>query len=94
MRVRFEPSGTSVDVSEGTPILEACKEAGLSLNTACEGDFLCGFCRVRILEGLEVLDPPRKDERQALAALHARPDERLACQAAIRGDVTITTDYW
>jgi ferredoxin len=94
MRVRFEPSGVTVEVVPGTPILDACKAAGMTLNTACEGDFLCGFCKVRILEGLDSLDPPRADERQVLGALHAKADERLACQAEVCSDLTVTTDYW
>ena len=94
MHVRFEPSGKCIEVEDGTSILEACKQAGMSLNTACEGDFLCGFCKIRVLEGLASLDPPKADEKQMLGALHAKPDERLACQSRIHGDVTVQAEYW
>lgn len=95
MQVRFEPSGKTIDVETGTTILSACQQAGLCVHTCCEGElFLCGFCRVKVLEGLEALDPPTREERQTLGVLHAGPDERLACQSRVRGDVTVTADYW
>lgn len=94
MRVRFEPSGKSAEVEAGTTVMEACEKVGLILNKACDGDFLCGFCKVMVLEGLESLSEMTTDERKVLAALGAQPNHRLACQARIQGDLTVTTEYW
>jgi len=59
-----------------------------------DGIALCGFCRVRVLEGLENLTPAESEEQKILAAEHAGSDERLACCARIHGPVIVTADYW
>ncbi len=92
--VRFEPSAQVVHVAPGCSILQAVQRTGLPLSTACDGDFLCGFCRVQVTEGFENLEPAEAKERQVLAAMGAGPFERLACQALLRGPATITADYW
>ena len=92
--VRFEPNSRQVRVAPGTTLMDATKEAGLSLGAACESDLLCGLCRVTVLEGVETLSPPEDDERRVLAALDAGPDDRLACRAEVTAEVTVTADYW
>jgi len=94
VNVRFVPSGREVRVARGTTVMEATREAGLSLGAACESDLLCGLCRVRVLRGLEHLSPPEDDEQRVMAALDAGGDERLACRAEVSGEVTVTADYW
>jgi len=77
-----------------TSLLDAVLQAGLGLGQSCDGIALCGFCRVKVLEGLGNLSPPGEEESKILAAQHVGDDERLACCARVHGPVTITTDYW
>jgi ferredoxin len=92
--VRCEPSGRETKVVEDCNLLDAILQMGLTLGQACEGIALCGFCRVRVLDGLENLTPIGAEERRILAAEHAGDDERLACCARVQGPVTVTADYW
>ncbi len=92
--VRFEPSGREIRVVHETNLLDAVLQAGLGLGQSCDGIALCGFCRVKVLEGLDNLSPAAEEERKILAAQHVGDDERLACCSRIHGPVTITTDYW
>ncbi len=92
--IRCEPSGREVRVVHETNLMDAILQIGLALGQSCDGIALCGFCRVRILEGLENLTPAGAEEQKVLAAEHTDSDERLACCARIHGPVTITTDYW
>ncbi len=92
--VRCEPSGREVRVVHETNLLDAVLQAGLGLGQSCDGIALCGFCRVKVLEGLETLSPPGDEEVKILAAQHAGDDERLACCARVHGSLVITTDYW
>jgi adenylate cyclase len=92
--IRCEPSGREARVVRETNLMDAVLQTGLVLGQSCDGIALCGFCRVRILEGLENLTPAEAEEKKILAAEHAGDNERLACCALIHGPVTVTTDYW
>ncbi len=43
----------------------------------------CGTCRVRIVEGIDLVRAAAPDERETLTALGAGADERLACQLRV-----------
>jgi ferredoxin len=92
--VRCEPSGREVSVVCESNLMDAIQQTGLALGQSCDGIALCGFCRVRVLEGSENLGPVGSEEKKILASLHARDDERLACCATVLGPVTVTTTYW
>ena len=53
----------------------------------------CGICNIRVLSGAEKLSPPTAAEADFLKAMRADPDERLACQVRILGDVAVEVDY-
>jgi ferredoxin len=92
--VRCEPFGREVMVVHETSLLDAVLQAGLGLGQSCDGIALCGFCRVKVIDGLENLSPMGKGERKILAAQRSGDDERLACCARVSGPVVVTTDYW
>jgi ferredoxin len=94
IQVRFAPSGREVPVPAGTSLLAAAQLAGLPLGSSCRGEGACGWCRVRVLEGSERLSAPSARERALLVKLQAAASERLACQALVLGEVTLTTSYW
>ena len=47
--VKFMPGGQTVSVPEGTNLLEAARNAGLTPNAPCGGKGTCGKCKVRLL---------------------------------------------
>ncbi len=48
IKVTFQPSGRTVYVLPGTPLLEAAGRAGIILQTPCGGQGTCGKCKVQI----------------------------------------------
>lgn len=52
----------------------------------------CGICIVHVKAGQENLTPKTFAEADFLKAMLAEPDERLACQCRIMGDVTVEVD--
>jgi len=50
-RVSFMPSGRTVEVDEGTDLLDAARRAGEPLAAPCGGNGTCGGCLVRVLSG-------------------------------------------
>jgi len=85
-RVTFEPSAVAVTVPRGTPLLEAVRRAGLSIEALCGGEGTCGRCRVRILEGAA---EPTPACRRLLPAEDLARGVRLACQVRVTGDLRV-----
>ncbi len=84
--LKFEHSGEEIEIPEGSPIAEACEEAGVPF--ACtEG--VCGTCVIEVKEGMEYLNPPTQEEEDFLGEGTCK--ERLACQCKIQqGSVKIS----
>jgi ferredoxin len=95
-RVTFRLSGgsRSFDLLDGGSLFAAALRARLPLARSCRGVAVCAACRVRVLDGAEHLEPPTAAERELAAREPLRAGERYACQARVRGPVTITTTYW
>ena len=93
-RVRFVPLGKEREVRAGATILSAANHAHVPIGQSCSGDGICGWCKVRILEGGRHLAPPGERERKLFATYGYAGNERAACQARVHGDVSVTTSYW
>lgn len=75
-------------------LLELLRHKQVPIANSCSGEAVCGWCRVRILDGLDELDRPTADEQELIAKKKFPPGERLACQIWVESDLTIATDYW
>jgi ferredoxin, 2Fe-2S len=93
-RVEFVPLGKAKEVKQGVTIISAANRADVPIGQSCNGDGVCGWCKVKVIRGMENLSPPGAIERQLMAACAFAPDERAACLAKIAGDITVTTGYW
>jgi ferredoxin len=92
--VEFVPLGRAREVKEGVTIISAANRAGVPIGQSCNGDGICGWCKVKVLRGMENLSPPTVLEQRLMATCAFAPDERAACLAKISGDITVTTGYW
>lgn len=85
--VRFEAPYApplEVDTPEGGRLLDVCDAHGAAIPFSCRSA-TCGTCRVDVLEGLDLLEPPARAEIELLALLGNDPRRcRLACQARVR----------
>lgn len=82
----FDHNKEEIELEDGSPIAEACEEAGVPF--ACtEG--VCGTCVIEVCEGKENLSEPTQEEKDFLG--EGTCGERLACQCKIKqGTVRIT----
>jgi len=94
VRVRFFPSGTSVEVAAGTSLIEAVKRAGLPIAESCGADGVCGRCGVRVDGGADALSEETTTENRAKLRNRIDSSLRLACLTAVSGDIDVTADYW
>jgi ferredoxin len=89
-RVRFLPPDRAVEVVRGTYLTAAAVRAGVPIVHDCDGQGLCGTCRVRVESGAHRLSPIDPRERVQLG-----PDVdrgwRLCCLVRVEGSATIRT---
>jgi ferredoxin len=92
--VTFERLGRIAAALEGETLLDAARRAAAPLGNSCGAVGVCARCRVTVVSGAESLSPPTSIEQRVSLQRGLSPDERLACQAVVRGPVTVTTGYW
>lgn len=88
-KVTFKDINISVHVPVGTRIIEVSEKIGAGLIYGCrEGD--CGTCLMKVDEGWNNLSTPSVVEEKILKENLAGKHNRLACQAQVLGDVTVS----
>lgn len=86
-RIDFEPIGKRVDVPPGTSLMDAARQAGISLTSTCGGEGTCGRCRVVIMAG--EVSPPGDADHHFLSQMELFAGQRLACRAQAWSDVKV-----
>jgi 2Fe-2S ferredoxin len=73
-----------VRVEGGARLLDVCDEESLGVPFSCRSAS-CGTCRIDVLEGGALLEPPADEELEVLDIFGDDPAERrLACQVRLR----------
>jgi len=73
-----------VDAPDGARLVDLCDERNAPVPFSCRSAS-CGTCRIDVLEGGELLEPPRDEELDVLDIFGDNPARRrLCCQARIR----------
>ena len=104
-KVTFEPANITVEVDETAyPLTPHCRPGslldialanGVAVEHACGGVGICATCHVIVKAGQDNLSPPSDEELDHLEqAPGATLDSRLACQAVVHGDVTVSVPAW
>ncbi|MBW1901756.1 MAG: DUF4445 domain-containing protein [Deltaproteobacteria bacterium] len=84
----LQPDGVKGQIEQGKTILEAARELGVDLRSACGGKGACGKCRVKVEKGGEHLSSPMEREIKILKN-DLQSHYRLACCAVITAPLTI-----
>jgi len=85
-RVRVLPADESAE-GEAETLLELCTDASLPVPFGCTVG-KCGVCRIEVVSG--ELQEASRFEQAVLDGFCCEPGVRLACQARLAGDVTIS----
>ena len=94
-KIQFLPSERSVLIeSDEMTLLEATREAGLPIASACGQNGACARCGLEILEGEMNLEPETDRERRIKERNRIDPELRLACRVRPRGDLKVRATYW
>ena len=100
-KVTFKPSDVTVEADPGLypyakhgragSVLDIAMAHGVEIEHSCGGVAICTTCHIIVDEGEENLTAPDDDELDRLDAVTGSTlRSRLACQAVVRGDVTVT----
>ena len=92
--VRFLSLNKAKAIKAGATILAAATQSRIPIGQSCDGDGICGWCRVTVVEGVNALSLPTDLERKLMHEKGFAENERAACLARVHGDVSITTTYW
>jgi ferredoxin len=92
IRIRFEPSGRTVEVESGTTLFDAVIAADLPIASSCGADGMCGRCGLRVMSG--TLPSASAREVRVSAANRLDGDLRLSCMVLVTEDLVVTADYW
>ncbi|MDO9122277.1 MAG: ASKHA domain-containing protein [Anaerolineaceae bacterium] len=84
IELTIEPSGRRVTLPAGANLLQAAREAGLSVNAVCGGNGTCGSCKVKLISGDFSPITPKETAMRQNGSLPA--DERLACLTTALSD--------
>lgn len=87
-KVHITTDDKTFDVANDYALIDMCEEFDTSILFGCR-DGACGACMVKVLEGKENLSAMEEHEKDFLETMAAEPDERLACQCKVTGDVKL-----
>jgi ferredoxin len=90
--VTFTPLARQAEAKDDETLLDVARRAGAPLANSCGGVGVCARCKVRVTSGAESLSPPTSIEVRFSKGFVE--GERMACQAVVTGDCTVTTTYW
>lgn len=83
---RKMPEPVTLEVPEGTSILDAAEEHGVPVGSACGGVCACSTCHVYIQQGADNLTEMEDEESDRLdLANEVESSSRLGCQCKLRG---------
>jgi ferredoxin len=87
-KVTFVSDNKSMDVEPGTPLVDVADKTQASIPFSCRNG-ICGTCLIKIKSGMENLSPKEDKEKTTLELFGATPQNRLACQCKVNGDVEV-----
>ncbi|HEX3032687.1 MAG TPA: 2Fe-2S iron-sulfur cluster-binding protein, partial [Bacillota bacterium] len=86
-KIHFYPANIIAQVAEGTTILEAALEAGVVIESPCNGEGTCGKCKVKLSQ--QSLTRVTQDGKHHLSAAEEEQGFVLSCQTVVHGDIDV-----
>ena len=87
-KVTITTDDKTIEVADDYALIDMCEDHDTSILFGCR-DGACGACMIKVIEGAENISPMEDHERDFLETMAAEPDERLACQCKVKGDIKI-----
>lgn len=89
MKVTFIPQNIEIEVTPEKSLLQIATENKIEIRSLCKGVPSCAECRVRLVQGEDLVLPPTKAELGLIGTTYTIDGRRLACQVHCFGNVTV-----
>ena len=83
-----------IEVDQGANLMESLLKAGLPVASSCNGDGVCGKCRMRLTPKKGAASEVQELEFFLIQKYQLSQIERIACQVSVLEDLTVETTYW
>jgi uncharacterized 2Fe-2S/4Fe-4S cluster protein (DUF4445 family) len=90
-KVTYYPWEKTTTLEEGITLLDGADDVGISIESLCGGEGLCGTCKVIIDEGEEYLSPVTEADERVLSDSQLEDGYRLSCRCKVQNDGEIKT---
>jgi len=93
-KLSLNPSPITLEAPRKANLLRFLHDKKIPVGSACGGKGLCASCKVTVIKGGGNLSTPNDRELDLAERNNLQPNERIACQTKVLGDIEITTSYW
>jgi len=93
-KVTLRRLGEIIEAESDETLMEAILNSGRPVASSCQGEGICGRCRLRVISGADHLTEETSLEARRRLELSIPEDERLSCQTYVLGDVAVDAPYW
>ncbi len=83
-----------LQVETGANLMRALLKAGIPVASSCNGDCVCGKCKLEVHSLSGDLPEAKEDEKFLIQKLKISPGFRLSCQIHVFADLKVTSRYW
>lgn len=90
----LEKTQRQLEVRPEQTLMQNLLDQSLPVASSCNGDGICGKCRIQVLSGMENLSAETELEKILREKYHLDKNERISCQTYVLGDIRIDTRYW
>jgi uncharacterized 2Fe-2S/4Fe-4S cluster protein (DUF4445 family) len=90
--IEFQPMGIRLLCSESLKLLDAARQAGISLRSDCGGAGVCGKCAVQVIQSSDELHFT-EIEKSFLSNTQLADGLRLACETVVENDLKVQIPF-
>lgn len=89
-KIHWPQLNRTIEVEEGTSVLDAALDHEIDLEHACGGFCACTTCHIYVREGQQSISKMESEESERLEYKDGRKENsRLACQSKVYGDLIL-----
>lgn len=92
--ISFLKGRPSIDVDAGTNLMKALLDNNIPVASSCNGEGVCGKCKIRIVEGITHLSEENETEKFLKEKNMIASNIRISCQTTVLGNILIDASYW
>jgi len=94
MKIELSTGKIIITESSDQSLMKILLEHQIPVASSCNGDGICGKCKVEVVSGGQNISSPTEAEILLKNKFGLGASIRISCQCFISGDVSLRTGYW